>query len=120
VVVISKANEWRKSEHLTLQTSKNFLKKVEYLKDRINKFETIRKKNIRDFYRSINEFKKCYQHTANIVKDENCNLSQIRIIFGAAAELLLSGIECTWEIMALSKLKYIQPSHYNLSPFGSG
>jgi hypothetical protein len=93
---------------------------VSYFRGRINYFETVRRKNIRDFFRGINEFKKCYQHTINIVKDENCYLSQIRIIFETAKELLLSGIECTWGIMPFSKLKYIQASNYSLSPFGSG
>jgi hypothetical protein len=46
---------------LTLQTSKNVMKKMEYLKGRINKFETDSKiKSMKDFYTSINEFKKCY------------------------------------------------------------
>jgi hypothetical protein len=31
-------------------------------------------KNIRDFYRGINEFKKGYQPRINIIKDENGNL----------------------------------------------
>jgi hypothetical protein len=31
-------------------------------------------KNIRDLYSGINEFKKGYQPTINIIKDENSNL----------------------------------------------
>jgi hypothetical protein len=50
-------------------------RKKEYLKDKINEFETnIRNKNIRDLYRGINEFKKGYQSRINIIKDENGNL----------------------------------------------
>jgi hypothetical protein len=42
---------------------------------KINELETNNKnKNIRDFYRGINEFKKGYQPRINIIKDENDNL----------------------------------------------
>jgi hypothetical protein len=44
---------------------------------KINELETNSKnKNIRDLYRGINEFKKCYQHRTNslIVKEENGDL----------------------------------------------
>jgi hypothetical protein len=53
-------------------TSRHFRnKKREYLKDKINERESDSKnKNIRDLYRGINEFKKGYQPTANLVKDE--------------------------------------------------
>jgi hypothetical protein len=45
------------------------------LKGKINGLETNNKnKNIRDFYRGINEFKKGYQPRINIIKDENGNL----------------------------------------------
>jgi hypothetical protein len=45
------------------------------LKGKINELETNNKnKNIRDLYRGINEFKKGYQPTVNIIKDENDNL----------------------------------------------
>jgi hypothetical protein len=50
-------------------------KKREYLKDKINELETNNKnKNIRDFCRGINEFKKGYQPRINIIRDENGNL----------------------------------------------
>jgi hypothetical protein len=50
-------------------------KKREYLRGKINELETNnKKKNIRDSYRSINEFKKGYQPRINITKDENGNL----------------------------------------------
>jgi hypothetical protein len=39
------------------------------VKSTINKLET-NKKNIRDLYRGINEFKKEYQRRFNIIKDE--------------------------------------------------
>jgi hypothetical protein len=45
-------------------------KKREYLKEKINKLESNRKnKNIRDLYRGINEFKKGYQPSTNLIKD---------------------------------------------------
>jgi hypothetical protein len=50
-------------------------KKMEYLKQKINKPESNSKnKNIRDLYRGINEFKKGYQPRTNLVKDERGNL----------------------------------------------
>jgi hypothetical protein len=50
-------------------------KKREYLKDKINELESNSKnKNIRDQYRSINEFKKGYQPRTNLVKDEKGDL----------------------------------------------
>jgi hypothetical protein len=45
-------------------------KKREYLKGKINDVITnSKKKNIRDLYRGINEFKKSYQPRSNLVKD---------------------------------------------------
>jgi hypothetical protein len=50
-------------------------KKREYLKDKINEHQSDSKnKNIRDLYRSINEFKKVYQLRTNSVKDERGDL----------------------------------------------
>jgi hypothetical protein len=50
-------------------------KKKEYLKATINELETTSKnKNIRDFYKGINAFKKRYQPTTNAVKDEKGDL----------------------------------------------
>jgi hypothetical protein len=50
-------------------------KKKEHLKDNINELATNRKnKNIRDLYRRINEFKRCYQPRNNLVKDKNGDL----------------------------------------------
>ena len=50
-------------------------KKKEYLKAKIDEFETNSKvKNIRDFYRGINDFKKGYQPRTNMVKDEKGDL----------------------------------------------
>jgi hypothetical protein len=50
-------------------------KKRQYLKDKINEIEINNKnKNIRDFYRSITEFKKVYQARSNLVKDESDDL----------------------------------------------
>jgi hypothetical protein len=44
------------------------------LKGKINELETNNKKNIRDLYRSINEFKKGYEPRINYIKNENGNL----------------------------------------------
>jgi hypothetical protein len=61
------------------ETSRHFRnKKREYLKGKINELETDSKnENIRDLYRGINEFKKCYQPRSNFVKDENGDFLQI-------------------------------------------
>jgi hypothetical protein len=63
-------------KNLRCETSRTFRnKKKEYLKGKIHELETNNKnKNIRDFYRGINEFKKGYQHKINIIEDENGNL----------------------------------------------
>jgi hypothetical protein len=46
-------------------------KKREYLKYKINELESNSKnKNIRDLYRGITEFKKGYQPTTNLLKDD--------------------------------------------------
>jgi hypothetical protein len=51
--------------------------KREYLKDKINETELNSKnKNIRDLYRGITEFKKCYQPETNLVKDERGSLKK--------------------------------------------
>jgi hypothetical protein len=51
-----------KLQNLRRETSRTFRKKkMEYLKGKINELETNnKKKNIRDFWRGINEFKKGY------------------------------------------------------------
>jgi hypothetical protein len=63
-------------QNLRCETSRTFRnKKREYLKDKINELETNNKnKNIRDFYRGKNEFKKGYQLSITITKEENDNL----------------------------------------------
>jgi hypothetical protein len=63
-------------KNLRCETRRTFRnKRREYLKGKINELETDNKnKNIRDLYRGINEFKKGYQHTINIIKDEKGNL----------------------------------------------
>jgi hypothetical protein len=61
-------------QNIKHETNKIFRnKKREYLKDKINELETNKNTNI-DFYRGINEFKKCYQTRINVMKDENGNL----------------------------------------------
>jgi hypothetical protein len=61
------------------EASRHFRKKKrEYLKDRINEFARESKnKNIRELYRGINEFKKGYQPTTNLVKDERVTYLRI-------------------------------------------
>jgi hypothetical protein len=49
-------------------------KRREYLKGKINDFESYSKKNIRDLYRGINEIKKGYQPRTILAKDETCDL----------------------------------------------
>ena len=50
-------------------------KKKEYLKAKIDELETnFKVKNIRDFYRSIHDYKNGYQPRTNIVKDEKGDL----------------------------------------------
>jgi hypothetical protein len=62
-------------QNLKCETSGTFRnKKREYLKDKINKLETNKNKSIKDLYRGIDGFKKDYQPTINIIKDENGNL----------------------------------------------
>jgi Fe-S cluster assembly ATPase SufC len=52
--------------HETIRTSRH--KKREYLKDKINEFETNNKnKNIRNLYRGKNGYKKGYQPRINII-----------------------------------------------------
>jgi hypothetical protein len=63
MVAKSKPNQGDNLQKLRHETSRTFRnKKREYLRSKINKFETNNKnKNIRDLYRGINEFKKGHQ-----------------------------------------------------------
>jgi hypothetical protein len=65
-----------KLSNVQQEVSRHFRnKKREYLKDKINEFESNSKnKDIRDLYRGINEFKKGYQTRTNLVKDERGDL----------------------------------------------
>ncbi|PNF20265.1 hypothetical protein B7P43_G15396 [Cryptotermes secundus] len=58
------------------ETSRHFRKKKrEYLKDKIGELAmNSKKKNIRDLYRGLNDLKRGYQLSSNLVKDENCDL----------------------------------------------
>jgi hypothetical protein len=57
---------------ITSEASRQFRKeRNEYQRGKINETDTNRQKNTRDLYRDINEFKKGYPPTTNIVKDEN-------------------------------------------------
>ena len=47
----------------------------EYLKGKINELETNSKnRNIKDLYRGINEYGKCYQPTVTVIEEEKCLL----------------------------------------------
>jgi hypothetical protein len=61
---------------IRLEADRHFRnKKREYLKDKIDELATNSKnKNIRDLYGGINEFKRGYQPSNNLVKDENGDL----------------------------------------------
>jgi hypothetical protein len=63
-------------ETFYFQISRTFRnKKREYLRGKIDDLESNNKnKNIRDIYRGVNQFKKGYQPTINVIKDENCSL----------------------------------------------
>jgi prefoldin subunit 5 len=62
----SEANEGNLSD-VRREASRQFRnKEMEYLKEKINELESNRKKkNIRELYRGINEFEKCYQLRTN-------------------------------------------------------
>ncbi|PNF30898.1 hypothetical protein B7P43_G05207 [Cryptotermes secundus] len=62
--------------NIRCETSRHFRnKKREYLKDKIDELAMNSKnKNIRDLYRGINDFKRGYQPSSNLVKDENGDL----------------------------------------------
>jgi len=54
-------------------------------------------KNIREFYRGINDFKKGYQPITNIVKNERGDLvTYSHNIWAKVEKPFLSGTECTW------------------------
>jgi hypothetical protein len=80
-------------DNIRLEASRTFrIKRRVYLKNKINELETNSKnKNIRDLYRGINEFKKGYQPTTNMVKEGNGDLLADQV-----EELFLSAIKCTW------------------------
>jgi hypothetical protein len=62
-------------QNLRCETSRIFRKnKREYIEHKINELETNNNKNIRDFYRGINNFKKEYQPRISTIKDEDSNL----------------------------------------------
>jgi hypothetical protein len=55
---------------------------MEYFKNRIKKLESKRKKkDINDVYKSINEFVKCYQFRANVVKGTRMRYLRVPIKF---------------------------------------
>jgi hypothetical protein len=73
-------------------------KKTEYLKDRINNIESnSRNMNIRELYRDITEFKKCYQPPANLVKDERVEKSIQALVGKPEGKRPLGRLRCSWE-----------------------
>jgi len=73
-------------------------KEEEYLNAKVDELENNSKiKNIRELYRSINDFKKGYQPRTNTLKDKKPNLvTDCHSIVGKVEELFSSAIECTW------------------------
>jgi hypothetical protein len=88
VVAKSKPNH----QNLRCETSRTFTnKKREYLKSKINEFETNNKnKNIRDLYRGINEFKKGCQRRINTVKNEDGICYQIPRVSSIGGKISLT------------------------------
>jgi hypothetical protein len=73
VVAGSKQSKWGQSEQYKMGNSRHFMtKKREYLKD--SELATNSKKNIRNLYRGVDEFKKGYQPISYLLKDENGDL----------------------------------------------
>jgi len=67
-------------------------KNKEYLKAQIDELETkSKKKNIRDVYRGINDFNKCYHPRTNIVKDEKGDLVPHPTLFCQGAGIISLG-----------------------------
>jgi hypothetical protein len=67
---------WDNLTNVRREASRHFRnKKWEYLKDKINELaRNSKNKNIRNLYRGMNEFKRCYQPRNNLMKDENIDL----------------------------------------------
>lgn len=91
------------------------IKRREYLKDTINELETYsKKKNIRDFYRAVSEFKESYQARSNFIKDKNDDLpADAHSILKSMEELLLPTTEdrICMGLMTSGKLKHTTLSH---------
>jgi hypothetical protein len=73
-------------------------KKKEYFRAKIDELEYKNKvKNVRDFYRGINYFKKDYHPRTNTVKYEKGDLvADCHSILAMWREHFLSAVECTW------------------------
>jgi hypothetical protein len=57
------------------EATRRFRNKKEFLKAKIDELETNSKtENIRDLYRGISDFKKGYQPTINMIRDEKIDL----------------------------------------------
>jgi hypothetical protein len=75
---------WDNLNNVRHEASRRFRsKKREYLKDKINELAmNSKKKNTRNMYRGMNEFKRGYQSRNNLVKDENGDLlAELQNIF---------------------------------------
>jgi hypothetical protein len=86
-----------KLNNLRCEASRYFRnKKRAYLKEKINELATKSKNNnIRDLYRGINDYKRGYQPTNNLVKDENGDLHvDSDSILSWWKNYFLSGIQC--------------------------
>jgi type IV secretory pathway VirB4 component len=71
-------------------------KKMEYLEEKINEFETKRRTNMSETRRGINEFKEVFQPRTNIAKMRMVICLRIPTVFEQVEELLPSAIECAW------------------------
>jgi hypothetical protein len=86
-------------------------KKREYLKDRITEIELNSKnKNIRDLYRGITEFKKCYQPKTNLVKGERGDLADPQLILTRWKNYVCQLLNVQGQVV-LGRPKFTQQSH---------
>jgi hypothetical protein len=92
-------------------------KTKECLKAKINELETNSKnKNIRDLYRSINDFKCGYQPRNNVVNDEKGDLVADSHSILARWRNHFFQVLNVHGFNMLGRLKYRQQSHWCLSP----
>jgi len=86
------------------------------MRAKIEELETNSKiKNIRDFYKGINDFKKGYQPRCNIVKDEKGDLVADSHIIVARWRNYSPSYSMCMGLRMLDRHKYTQQNHYYLS-----